>query len=187
MSKPRPQAERVSDLRENIGGTGGKLIRCDDGFGGSSDTRRMCRSESANCNQRAPCWTIRGLLHGVCVCNGVHRKSKSASLSKATERPSSATGGRTMTDREKREARRRIKAHQSCERAFGSLERAGSASPDCCSEWTRSAWRLNVAALSHCGMVSKPDDLVRFCPWCGRVRPNAAMSDRADSAGRNVK
>jgi hypothetical protein len=33
MSKPRPQAERVSDLRENIGGTGGKLIRCTDWFG----------------------------------------------------------------------------------------------------------------------------------------------------------
>lgn len=53
----------------------------------------------------------------------------------------------------------------------------GSASPDCCAQWSRSAWRLNVTVIRSGGMRSELDVSIRFCPWCGRARPNKQITD----------
>jgi hypothetical protein len=47
MSKPRSQAERVSELRENIGGTGGKLIRCTAWLGHWYEKQRLSNQNRA--------------------------------------------------------------------------------------------------------------------------------------------
>jgi hypothetical protein len=54
----------------------------------------------------------------------------------------------------------------------------GSASPDCCAEMTRSAWRLNVTIIDNSMMRVVPDESVKFCPWCGRARLNDDSIDR---------
>lgn len=56
----------------------------------------------------------------------------------------------------------------------------GSVSPDCCAEWTRSAWRLNVCVQHIGGMRSEPDASILFCPWCGRARPKEKLTDRRE-------
>ena len=49
----------------------------------------------------------------------------------------------------------------------------GSASPDCCAEWTRSAKAIEgLCVMAHIHGMEYKGAPFYYCPWCGRVRPN---------------
>ena len=56
-------------------------------------------------------------------------------------------------------------------------EAHGSDAPDCCAEWTRSGGALEpIAMLTSESGVNLEKMRFKFCPWCGRVRPNDPSS-----------
>lgn len=50
----------------------------------------------------------------------------------------------------------------------------GSASPECCAEYERSIKEIiGLCALGYAHGLGYNGEPFKFCPWCGRARPNS--------------
>src|SRR5688500_12169918 len=67
-------------------------------------------------------------------------------------------------------------------------EDAGSDTPDCCTAWTRSGRTLEPAMMSAWATPPVEAEMrFKFCPWCGRARPNEKLSHNAQPTRKEAE